>query len=106
MGLFKKRRYYFTDSSIASDTIIALVMGGISLFVEIIAIILSIGTGGHVPDIFGMLLLCAFLLSIVGEIFAWIGNKAQEGGVTGKRISIVINIISLVVLVVIVVLGF
>ncbi len=97
MGLFKRRRYYFTDSSIASDTVIALVMGGVALVIEIAGIITSIATKGHVPDVFGMLLLCAILLGIVGEIFAWIGNGAQEGGVTGKRVSIILNILVLAI---------
>lgn len=97
MSLFKKRRYYFTDSSIASDTVIALVMGGIALSIEIAGIISSIVTKGNVPGVFGMLLLCAILLAVVGEIFAWIGNNAQEGGVKGKRISIILNILALAI---------
>ena len=43
MGLFKKRRYYFTDSSFASDTIIADCMGGIALIIEVVSVIVSIG---------------------------------------------------------------
>lgn len=97
MSIFKKRRYYFTDSSIASDTIIAFVMGGIALTTEIACIIASISTKGHVPPFCGMLFLCAIILAVVGEIFAWLGNKAQEGGVKGKRISIAINIIALII---------
>ena len=38
MGLFKKRRYYFTDSSFASDTIIADCMGGIELIIEVVIV--------------------------------------------------------------------
>ncbi|MBE5943447.1 MAG: hypothetical protein E7258_00845 [Lachnospiraceae bacterium] len=97
MSLFKKRRYYFTDSSVASDTIIALVMGGIALMIEVAGIVTSIATKGHVPEVFGVLILCSIILAVVGEIFAWIGNKAQEGGVKGKRVSIVINILALVI---------
>ncbi len=97
MGIFKKRRYYFTDSSFASDTIIAYVLGGIALTVEVTGVIFSIATKGHTPAIFGTLYLCAILLAIVGEIFAYLGNKAQEGGVKGKRISILLNILALVI---------
>lgn len=97
MGLIKKRRYYFTDTSIASDTIIAFVMGGISLAIEVAGVISSILTKGNVSDVFGILYLCAIILSVVGEIFAWLGNSAQEGGVKGKRISIALNIISLII---------
>lgn len=97
MGLFKKRRYYFTDTSIATDTVIAFVMGGLSLMIELSAIIVSIATKGNVAPIFGILYICAFVMSVTGEIFAWLGNKAQEGGVKGKRISIALNIISLAI---------
>lgn len=97
MGLFKKRRYYFTDTSIASDTVIAFVMGGISLAIEIAGMIASVATKGHVAGIFGMLYVCAIILSAVGEIFAWLGSKAQEGSIKGKRISIAINIVSFVI---------
>lgn len=98
MGIIKKKPYYFSDSSIASDTVIAFVMAGISLAIEISSIIISFVTLGHVPDIYGTLYLCAFVLSVVGLIFAFLGKKAQEGGVKGKRISVMINILSLVIL--------
>ena len=88
MGIFKKRRYYFSDTSVAVDTVIALIMGGISLFIELLGIIASVITKGYAPDIFGTLYMCAIILSVVGEIFAWFGNNAQEGGAKGKRISI------------------
>ncbi|MBQ8412655.1 MAG: hypothetical protein IJX12_03485 [Lachnospiraceae bacterium] len=105
MGLFRKRRYYFTDSSIASDTVIALVMGAIALIIELSGIVASIITAGNTPEIFGTLYLIAIILAVVGEIFAWIGNNAQEGGVLGKRISIGLNIIAMLVIVWILLLG-
>ncbi len=98
MGIIKKRPYYFSDSSIASDTVLAFVMGGISLVIEIAGIITSFATFGHVPDIFGTLCLCALILSIVGLVFAFLGKKAQEGGVKGKRMSVIVNVLSLVIL--------
>lgn len=105
MGIIKKKPYYFSDSSVASDTIIAFVMGGISLAIELAGVITSFATLGHVPEVFGVLYLCAFILSFVGVIFAYLGTKAQEGGVKGKRISIMLNVLSLLVLVWIFLLG-
>ena len=102
MSLFKKRRYYFTDSSFASDTIIADCMGGIALIIEVVSVIVSIATAGHVPEVFGLLYIIAMLLSIVGEIFARMGLQSQKGGV---RISIWLNIVSFVVPVIIILLG-
>lgn len=105
MNVFKKKRYYFSDTSIASDTVIALVMGAIALIVEIAGIVASVITRGHTPDIFGTLYLCAIILAVVGEIFAWLGNNAQEGGALGKRISIILNIVAILVIVWILILG-
>lgn len=97
MGLFKKRRYYFTDTSIAVDTVIAYIMAAAALLIELSGIICSIATRGHAPELFGLLYIIAIILSVVGGIFAMWGNKAEEGGVRGKRISILLNIISFVI---------
>ncbi len=105
MSIFKKKRYYFSDTSVATDTIIALVMGGVALFVELLGVAVSIATKGHTPDIFGTLYLCAILIAIVGEIFAWLGNGDQKGGAFGKRVSIVLNIAALIIPLCIIILG-
>lgn len=97
MGLFKKRRYYFTDTSIAVDTVVAYIMAAAALLIELSGVICSIATRGHAPELFGLLYIIAIILSVVGGIFAMWGNKAEEGGVRGKRISILLNIISFVI---------
>ena len=49
MALFnKKKKYYFSDDSVASDTIIAFVLGSISLIIEFAGVFASIKTGGNV----------------------------------------------------------
>lgn len=96
MSLFKKKRYYFSDDSIASDTVIALVMSGISLLIELSSVVASIITKGHTPAIFGMLYVCAIILSLCGLFFGFLGMHAQEGGVKGKRLSVLLNILALV----------
>ena len=56
MSIFnKKKKYYFSDDSIASDTIIAFVLGGISLVAEIAGVISSIRTKGNVSEFMGVL---------------------------------------------------
>ncbi len=105
MGIIKKRRYYFSDSSIASDTVISDVMAGLCILMEIISVIFSIKTKGNIPDIFGTLYICAMILSVVGLIFAYYGFKAQEGGVKSKRISVLLNVLSLMVIVMFVCFG-
>ena len=96
MGLIKKRRYYFTDDSIASDTVIAFVTSGLALSIELLGVIWSIATAGNVPDIFGSLYLCAIVLSLCAIFFALLGNKAEKGGVKGKRVSIGLSLLALV----------
>lgn len=105
MSLFKKRRYYFTDSSFAGDTIIAYCMSAVALIIEIAGIVASIASAGHVPEVFGMLYLCAMLLSVVGEVFARFGLKSQKGGVRGKRVSVWMNLVSFFIPVAIIILG-
>jgi ABC-type transport system involved in cytochrome c biogenesis permease component len=102
---FRKRRYYFTDKSIASDTVIAYVLGGVALVIELLGIIFSIATKGSTPDIFATLYICAIILSVVGIIFAHLAKKAQEGGENSKRISMLLCVLALVIPVAIIVAG-
>ncbi|MBO6114246.1 MAG: hypothetical protein J6P57_04235 [Lachnospiraceae bacterium] len=98
MSIFnKKKKYYFSDDSIASDTIIAFVLGGISLVAEIAGVISSIRTKGNVSEFMGVLYMCAILLSLCGIAFGWFGMEAEEGGVKSKRWSISLNIFTLLV---------
>lgn len=103
---FRKRRYYFTDNSIAVDTIIAFALGGVALLAEIIGIIFSIATKGNTPDIFGTIYLCAIILSIVGLLFASYGRNAQEGGVRSKRWSSFVCTLALAIPVIMIISGF
>ncbi len=105
-SLIKKRRYYFTDDSTASDTIIAFVMAGISLATEVAGFVASIITKGSVPGIFGVLYICAIILSLCGVFFALLGYRAQEGGITGKRMSVFLNIVTAIIPVITLISGF
>ena len=103
---FRKRRYYFTDKSIAIDTVIAFILSGIALLIEILGVVFSIASKGKTPEIFATLYVCAIVLAIVGIIFAGYGRKAQEGGVSSKRISTLLSVLALVIPVAIVIYGF
>ena len=46
---FKKRRYYFTDKSIALDTVIAFILSGIALLIEISGVVFFCGNKGENP---------------------------------------------------------
>lgn len=96
MKFFKKKAYKFTDDSIASDTIIAYVMGGLAIIFVTIAIISSFVTRGNIPRMVAVLPVCGIVMSATALFFAITGLKAPEGGVTGKRISIAFSVFSLI----------
>ncbi|MBR1816998.1 MAG: hypothetical protein IJ763_09895 [Lachnospiraceae bacterium] len=107
MSVFnKKKKYYFSDDSIASDTVIAFVLGGVALIMEFSGIIASVYTKGNTPKLFAMLYMCAFLLALCGVIFAGLGFKAQEGGVKSKRWSVFLNALTLALPVVVLLLNY
>lgn len=106
MRIIKRKRYYFSDSSVASDTIIAYVLGGLAFAAETSGVIASIVTKGHIPAIFAMLYICAVLLAVVGIFFAVLGKKAQEGGEKGKRFSLMLNVFTAVLPFLIIIVGF
>ena len=92
MSRRRRKRYYFSDSSIALDTIIAFVMGGMALAIEIASVISSIATAGHVAGLVGLLLFIAVLLSVVGFCFSRFAVKSEKGSLGSKRASSILNI--------------
>ncbi|MBR4514827.1 MAG: hypothetical protein IKO61_08090 [Lachnospiraceae bacterium] len=92
MSRRRRKRYYFSDSSIALDTIIAFAMGGLALAAEIGSVISSIATAGHVSGIVGLLLFIALILSVVGFLFSRFALKSEKGSLGGKRASSILNI--------------
>ena len=102
---FRRRRYHFTDKSIAVDTVISFVLGIIALTIEISGVAASVISKGHVSEIYGVLYVCAFICGISGLIYARFGLKAQEGGGASKRWSHVVNIIAVIVPLVMIISG-
>ncbi|MBQ9934430.1 MAG: hypothetical protein IJO70_01115 [Lachnospiraceae bacterium] len=93
----RRRKYSYTDGATASDTIIAFVIAGLCLGVEVVGFVASIITKGNVPGIFGTLYLCAIILSVTGMLFGIFGHRAQEGGVSAKRMSIILNLVAMII---------
>ena len=92
-GSKHRKRYYFSDESVASDTVIAFVMAGIALALELATVICSVKTAGHVPEICGLLILISVILSVVGEVFAQLAKKSQKGSLGSKRASALLCIV-------------
>lgn len=93
----RRRKYSYTDGATASDTIIAFVIAFVCLGVEAVGFVASIITKGNVPELFGTLYLCAIILSITGMLFGIFGHRAQEGGVSAKRMSIILNLVAMII---------
>ena len=92
-----RKRYYFSDESIASDTVIAFVLAGVALAMELGCVIASMVTAGHKPEIVGAFLFSALLLSVVGEIFAQLAKKSQKGSLGSKRASALLCLFAMAV---------
>jgi hypothetical protein len=81
------------------------VLGFISLIFIILSVIKSIISGGNVERIYAVLMLSSLIMSVTGTVFAVLGYYAEEGGITGKKAAIWLNLVLLLVSVVFLVKG-
>ena len=95
--MLKGKRFKVAPKGSASDTIIAYSLGLTAVLFMIISVIRSIVSSGNVERIYGALMLSALIMSLTGLLFAIMGYYAEEGGMTGKKISIWINAVVLVI---------
>lgn len=95
--MFKGKGFRVAPKGNASDTIIAYSLGLAAALFTLISIIRSIISEGNVERIYGVLLLSALIMSLTGVLFAIMGYYAEEGGITGKKISIWLNAVILVI---------
>ena len=86
MSLFKKRRYYFTDSSFASDTIIADCMGGIALIIEVVSVCNAM-EGGETKTALWTLALLLFLISLLFIFLIHILSRKKPEDAGAKAVS-------------------
>ncbi|SNU08675.1 hypothetical protein SAMN06297422_12052 [Lachnospiraceae bacterium] len=95
----KKKVYKFSDELMAKDTIFSFVFGILALVIIIFSIILSVVLKGNIPDYIGTLLFASLLMGITGVFFAFLGYRDQDGGVLGKRTSVLISFIDIILIV-------
>lgn len=103
--LFKKKRYYFSDDSVAADTVVAFVLAVLSALIEISSVVVTMATRGNVPPVYGILYICAIIMSLMGIIFGRLSYKAEEGGMKSKRTSVIMNLFTLLFAALILILG-
>lgn len=102
---FRKNKYHFSDSKMSSDQIIAYALASVSLVAELAGFIAALVTKGKTPDVFALMFVCAMILCITGLVFAYYSFKSDEGGVPGKRVAVMLNILGLIIPLAVMVIG-
>ncbi|MGN0393869.1 MAG: hypothetical protein ACI4EF_00735 [Coprococcus sp.] len=80
----------------ASDTIISYFMGGLSIVFVALSIIKSVVSKGHVERVYGVLLVCALIMSVTGIIFGITGYRAETGSMFGKKLAVLMSSVAFV----------
>ena len=88
-----------------TDTIIGYFLGGFGGLFIIISIIKSILTQGKVQRVYGVLMVSALIMAFTGIVFSVIGYRADNGGITSKKMAIILNGIVLGVSVIFLLMG-
>lgn len=81
--------------NVSTDALIACVIGGISLFCMLSAVIVSYLYDGEGPAVVGLLGMGSFLLSVTGIAFTVSSWKSVDGRLMMKRVAGIINMIPL-----------
>ena len=91
--------------NVSTDAVIACVIGGISIFCMLCAMLVSYLYDGKGPAVVGLLGMGSFLLSVTGIVFAISSWKSVDGGVMMKRVAGIINTVPLLLAVVLYIIG-
>ena len=83
----RSKEFRVSAPGMPTDTIIGYFLGGFGGLFIIISIIKSILTQGKVQRVYGVLMIMAF----TGTVFSVIGYRADNGGITGKKMAIILN---------------
>ena len=74
-----------------TDTIIGYFLGGFGGVFVILSIIKSIITQGKVERVYGVLMVSTLVMTFTGMVFSIIGYRADNGGITTKKMAIILN---------------
>ena len=80
----RSKEFKVSTPGLPTDTIIGYFLGGFGGVFVVISIIKSILTQGKVQRVYGVLL-----------VFSAIGYRADNGGITNKKMAIILNVIVL-----------
>ena len=87
----RSREFRVSAPGMPTDTIIGYFLGGFGGLFIIISIIKSILTQGKVQRVYGVLMVSALIMAFTGIVFSVIGYRADNGGITGKKMAIIMN---------------
>lgn len=95
----------YSVKSISADAVVSLVLGGLSIFCMLGAVLASYLYDGKGPAAVGLLGIAGLMLALAGIGFSVSAWKSQDGGLLMKRIAVIINVVPLLGALVLYVLG-
>jgi hypothetical protein len=99
-NIMKNSEFRAAPYTSSTDTMISYILGALGGIFIVLSIIKSIISKGAVERIYGVLMVSAFIMSITGIVFGIIGYQADEGGVTGKKAAIGLNIVVAIIVII------
>jgi hypothetical protein len=101
----RNKEFKVSAPGLPTDTVIAYFLGGFSALFVVLAIIKSIVTQGKVQRVYGVLMVSALIMAFTGMVFSILGYRADMGGITTKKIAIMLNVVVLAVTAIFLVMG-
>ena len=83
----RSKEFKVSTPGLPTDTIIGYFLGGFGGVFVVISIIKSILTQGKVQRVYGVLMVSAMLMAFTGLVFSAIGYRADNGGITNKKMD-------------------
>lgn len=101
----RSKDFNVSAPGLPTDSIISYFLGGFGGLFVLISIIKSIATQGKVQRVYGVLMVSAMIMTFTGAIFSIIGYRADNGGITAKKMAIMLNIVVLAISVIFLLMG-
>jgi hypothetical protein len=101
----RNKEFKVSAPGLPTDTVIGYFLGGFSALFVVLAIVKSIVTQGKVQRVYGVLMVSALIMAFTGLIFSILGYRADMGGITTKKIAIMLNVVVLAVTAIFLVMG-
>ena len=99
----RSKDFKVSAPGLPTDSIISYFLGGFGGLFVLISIIKSIATQGKVQRVYGVLMVSA--MTFTGAIFSIIGYRADNGGITAKKMAIILNIVVFAISVIFLLMG-